>query len=396
MTSQCLSLSVEGTAQECAASLISQIKSRFGAVDPTLLFVFASTKQPLGALVGQITASFHKTCVLSASTAGEFTERGDHKGGVAAVAVHGDFKTFAGVGQGLSRDPEGALDFALDGLPLTVDGYPHCTGVLLVDPFAGHAEDVTLLLAMRLGDGARIAGGAAGDDLQLKATHVGLGELVAHDAVVVLLVYSKTPLGIGVRHGHKACSVALTVTDAEGSLVKQIDGKPAWPTWREWVRPFAREAGIDVDTVSGDGIGALLLRFEAALDVGEEIKIRAPLLLEGDSIRFAGEIPVGSKIRLTESTAARQIESAALAARQARSQVKNSRVSGAVVFDCICRNLILGDEFKTAVQQMSAELGGVPIAGFETYGEIALDAGDLSGFHNTTSVVLAFPEDDGG
>ena len=37
------------------------------------------------------------------------------------------------------------------------------------------------------------------------------------------------------------------------------------------------------------------------------------------------------------------------------------------------------------------ELGGVPIAGFETYGEIALDAGDLSGFHNTTTVVLAIP-----
>jgi methyl-accepting chemotaxis protein len=40
---------------------------------------------------------------------------------------------------------------------------------------------------------------------------------------------------------------------------------------------------------------------------------------------------------------------------------------------------------------MVDELGGVPIAGFETYGEIALDAGDMSGFHNTTSVVLAFP-----
>ena len=36
--------------------------------------------------------------------------------------------------------------------------------------------------------------------------------------------------------------------------------------------------------------------------------------------------------------------------------------------------------------------GGAPIAGFETYGEIALDVGDMSGFHNTTSVVLAFPK----
>ena len=66
--------------------------------------------------------------------------------------------------------------------------------------------------------------------------------------------------------------------------------------------------------------------------------------------------------------------------------------AGAIVFDCICRNLILGDRFGDAVRGISEELGGVPLAGFETYGEIALDAGDLSGFHNTTTVVLAFPQ----
>ena len=151
-----------------------------------------------------------------------------------------------------------------------------------------------------------------------------------------------------------------------------------------------------MDTVSGDGVGALLLRFEAALDVGDEIKVRAPLALVGDSILFAGEIPEGSSIRLTESTAERQVESAGMAAQQARSQVVDGRVAGAVVFDCICRNLILGDRFNAAIAKMSSELGGAPLAGFETYGEIALDEGDLSGFHNTTSVVLAFPEDDVG
>ena len=42
--------------------------------------------------------------------------------------------------------------------------------------------------------------------------------------------------------------------------------------------------------------------------------------------------------------------------------------------------------------EVFVELGGAALAGFETYGEIALDVGDMSGFHNTTSVVLAFPE----
>ncbi len=97
-------------------------------------------------------------------------------------------------------------------------------------------------------------------------------------------------------------------------------------------------------------------------------------------------------IRITESVAARQIESAREAARRARRQLGESRAAGAIVFDCICRNLILGDDFSRAVRGISEELGGARIAGFETYGEIALDVGDMSGFHNTTSVVLAFPE----
>lgn len=54
--------------------------------------------------------------------------------------------------------------------------------------------------------------------------------------------------------------------------------------------------------------------------------------------------------------------------------------------------MILKDDFKTAIAGIHTELGQVPLAGFETYGEIALDAGDLSGFHNTTTVVLAFPK----
>jgi methyl-accepting chemotaxis protein len=71
--------------------------------------------------------------------------------------------------------------------------------------------------------------------------------------------------------------------------------------------------------------------------------------------------------------------------------MNDGAIAGAIVFDCICRNLILGDEFHTAVKGISDELGGAPLAGYETYGEIALAAGDMSGFHNTTTVVLAFP-----
>jgi hypothetical protein len=37
------------------------------------------------------------------------------------------------------------------------------------------------------------------------------------------------------------------------------------------------------------------------------------------------------------------------------------------------------------------ELGEVPYAGFNTYGQIAQSAGQFSGFHNCTAVVCVLP-----
>ena len=67
------------------------------------------------------------------------------------------------------------------------------------------------------------------------------------------------------------------------------------------------------------------------------------------------------------------------------------RAAGAVVFDCVCRDMMLRGAFMSAVRGVSEELGDAPLAGCETFGEIARREGEATGFHNTTSVVLAFP-----
>lgn len=107
-------------------------------------------------------------------------------------------------------------------------------------------------------------------------------------------------------------------------------------------------------------------------------------------MNFACGVVQGAQLHLTQGLPEAQIASARRAAAIAKENL-GSDVAGALVFDCICRNLILGESFKDALDEISTGLGSAPIAGFETYGEIALAAGDLSGFHNTTSVVLAFP-----
>lgn len=375
-------------------ALVSALRDRLDGAEPALVLLFASPKHPLGEYTAAASRAFSGATVLGASSAGEFTQDREAKGTVAAVAIAGDFRCFAGLGEGLRAGPEAALDRAIAGLPLELAGFAHRTALLLLDPLAGNAEEVTLLAAERLGDGVRLAGGAAGDDLRMQRTEVALGPHAATDAVVVAALFSREPVGVGICHAHEPLSPPLRVTRADGGVVREVEGRPAWDVWVEQTRERAVAAGVgDPATLDDAARGAFLLRYEAGLAVGEqgEYKIRAPLSRNEDgSLNFACGVPEGAVFRITESVPERQVGAAREAARRAAASLAGP-AAGAVVFDCICRNLILGDSFARAVKGMSDELGGVPLAGFETYGEIALDVGDLSGFHNTTSVVLAFP-----
>lgn len=370
---------------DAAATLVRDLKQRLGGDAVRLAVAFASPAHPLGALMGEVARAFDAAVVIGASTAGEFTEHGDAKGAATVFALAGDYRVFGGMGTGLKRDPERAVATALEGLPRAVPEFPECTAILLVDPLAGNGEETALAAAALLGEGVRLAGGAAGDDLKMTATEVALGARAASDAVVIVLVFSKKPLGVGVCHGHSPLSKPLKITRAAGNVVSEIEGRPAWNVWLD--ATGRREPPKKEDE------GAYLLTYEAGLAAGDAYKIRAPLSRNDDgSISFACGIPEGAVIRITESEPARQIESAREAARRARAQLGVEHAAGALVFDCICRNLILKDDFARAVRGISEELGGAPLAGFETYGEIALDVGDMSGFHNTTTVVLAFPK----
>ena len=382
----------DGSAKDAASALERAVREGMRGEAPSLVLVFASTGQPLGEMVGSLTAAFPGAALLGASTAGEFTEARDAKRAASIFALSGDFRVFSGMSAGLREDPERAIARAIEGLPQELAGYPHRTAILLLDPLAGNGEEATLIAASLLGGGVRLAGGAAGDDLHMKATHVACGDRASSDAVAVGLIFSKAPIGVGVCHGHRPLSGPLRVTRAAGNVVHEIDGRPAWDVWMDETRERAASRGIDVGALRAEDEGGYLLRYEAGLASGTDYKIRAPLSRdEAGAIHFACGIPEGAVIRITESVPEDQIESAREAARRARQQLDGARVAGAVVFDCICRNLILGADFVRAVKGISDELDGAPIAGFETYGEIALDAGDMSGFHNTTSVVLAFP-----
>ncbi len=383
----------KGTARVATAAIVDELRAQLDGAPPALVVGFSSTQQPLAEVMPSLCAAFPDATVLGSSTSGEFTEGGDAKGSVAAFALAGRIRVHAGCSAGLRESPERAVEAALAGLPPRSDALPHRVGIILLDPLSGRGEEAALIAAELLSkDGpVPLAGGAAGDDLAMRATEVALGTRVCGDALVIATIDLATPVGLGVFHGHEPLSPPLRVTRATGNVVYEVDGRSAWSVWSEHTRAAARRRGVEPEQLRDDELGAFLLRYQAGLPTGGSHRMRAPLGRGADgSLTFATAIPEGARIRITESDSERQLASAARAAREARAKLGDRPIAGALVFDCICRNLIMGDGFAGAVSAISHELGDVPLCGFETYGEIALDEDDLSGFHNTTTVVLAF------
>jgi methyl-accepting chemotaxis protein len=376
------------------AALSDALAVKLAGRAPVLVMAFASVShaRPLDVVIDALRARFPGAVVVGASTSGELIESGDAERSVSAAAICGAFEAHAMLGRDLRADADGCIDGLLSALP-TVGKYPHRTAFMLLDPLSGVSEEATLAAAVRLGPEVQLAGGAAGDDLRMKQTYVACGGEVASDAAVIVMLFSAKPLGVGVVHGHSALpGPRITVTRAQGNVVYELDGRPAWEVWVERTTPVALIHGLDPRELVDADIGAYLLRYEAALETGTALKVRAPLSRGADgSLAFACGIPVGAEICITESSAARQVESARRSARDAKRKLAGAPPAGAIVFDCICRKVILGSSFGDAIRAISEELGGAPLAGFQTYGEVALECGDMSGFHNTTTVVVAFP-----
>jgi len=117
-----------GEVAQAAASLVRDVRTTLSGVKPALVAVFASTAQPLEALMRCVADEFPGATCLGASTAGEFTERGDAKGSAVLFALAGDYEVFGGIGTGLKADAEGAVGSALEGLPRELHGYPSLKG----------------------------------------------------------------------------------------------------------------------------------------------------------------------------------------------------------------------------------------------------------------------------
>jgi len=334
--------------------------------------------------------------LIGCAGTGPFTDVRSVESGVALAVVSSEAMTFqTGIGTGLSEGMHRALRDARKDLSDTDDTYPYRSALVLYDSLNSDGEELAHRVRRKLGARVPFAGGAASDTYRLESTPVFCGDRVENNAVVIATIDSEHQSFVFGNHGHEAISDPLEVTEANGRQLVELDGRPALEVWREAVQPYAREMfDIDLDAVTDDHQTMLRMMgvFEFGIDQGESYKMRACIESNPDAGTMSSlvNIPEGTHVQVMRGTVDSQIDSARTAAQTAN-EISDGQYSGAFIYDCACRHVILDDEFDTAVDAMRSELTK-PFVGFETYGEMNMNFGQTSGFHNSTTVINLFPK----
>jgi hypothetical protein len=256
---------------------------------------------------------------------------------------------------------------------------------VLTDALAGFADDLVDRLTLLTGGVYRFFGGGAGDDARFERTVVFCGTEVATDAAVALEILSNKPVGVGVRHGWTPGGERMRVTEAEGMQVRSLNAGPA----AEAFESHASATGQHFDQKEPI---PFFLHNILGVESADGYRLRVPLAVGGDgSVACAADVPAGGTACIMTTSAASAAEAAAGATRAALAQMQGHEPAVAIVFDCVATRLRLGKEFGAELAAIQKELGDVPLAGFNTYGQIAQAEGQFNGFHNCTAVVCTIP-----
>ena len=251
------------------------------------------------------------------------------------------------------------------------------TAFVFVDAHADEVEAFIEALFRTYSVELNFIGGGAGTLDKDQQPCLFTNDGVIEDAAVVATL--SEPMEIGVKHGWQKIDGPFRVTDADGSRLETLDGKPALDVYRAVIADHAGE------TVTAENFFQIAKSYPFGLSrmAAEEI-VRDPFAVADDgSISCFGEIPEGEFVTVLEGNSDSLVDAARTAYDHALSGKK--RPDGLCIFDCISRVLFLKDKFDRELAAVTA--GDLPTFGALTIGEIANDGAGHLDYYNKTAVV---------
>jgi small ligand-binding sensory domain FIST len=299
----------------------------------------------------------------------------------------------ASLGAGTVTAFHTAVDAAAGGV---LTGMPDLTGaeaaILLADPLSFPADGVLHALSQRL-PGVPVLGGLASARLGDGEPALFLDGGLAPGGAVGLR-FDGVDLVACVSQGATPVGPEVTITAAEGNVILELAGRPAY----EKLRDLALELPDDEQALLEGSTGTL---------IGIVVEPNKPDYLQGDFLvrpligadPRTGAVAVGAMVRPGQVIRlhARDAGSAdrdLRAALDTRTRDLASAPAGALVFACNGRGEALFGEPDHDAGTVDRALGGAPSAGFFAAGEIG-PVGHDSFLHGFTATVALFGHSSG-
>jgi hypothetical protein len=234
---------------------------------------------------------------------------------------------------------------------------------------------------------ARIVGGLAGDGGEFVSTIVGLDGAVGEGYLVAVGFYgSSLKAGSGSLGGWDEFGPERTITKSDKNVLYEIDGKNALSLYKTYLGPYEKE-------LPGS---AFLFPLAITVEGAKEKLVRTIISIDekNQSMTFAGNMPVGSKLRLMKANFDRLIEASSEAARDSFTTLKNSTPELAILISCVGRKIILKERVYEEIEAAKNVFGSATyLTGFYSYGELSpLNNTAMCELHNQTMTITTLTE----
>lgn len=231
-----------------------------------------------------------------------------------------------------------------------------------------------------------VTGGLAGDDANFKSTLVGLNRQPSSGEIIAIGFYGyNIDITHGSQGGWEVFGLEKEVTKSKDNVLYEIDHKSALELYKKYLGSEA------------ENLPASALLFPLSVIIPGAIKPVVRTILSIDeaqnSMTFAGDVPVGSKVRFMKSSIEKITDAAATAAKDSLANL-NHQPNFSLLISCVGRKLVLGHQTNEELIAVKNTLGNETlIAGFYSYGEISpFNDGSECQLHNQTMSITSFYE----
>ncbi|MVM38273.1 histidine kinase [Spirosoma sp. HMF3257] len=334
-------------------------------------------------IYGIVEAKFPQAAIALCSTAGEIYHDIVQDNTLIAVAIQFSDTRVETASVNI-RDFNSSFDAAEQLIRQLV---PEDLAYMLVLSDGGLVNGSELVKGLHAGAGkVLVTGGLAGDAAKFKSTLVGLNQKPTEGTIVVIGFYGKKLL---VAHGSKGgwdrFGLEKEVTRSVGNVLYEIDNENALALYKKYL-------GTDAENLPGS---AFFFPLSVTIPGAEKPVVRTILSIDeaNNHMKFAGDVPVGSKVRFMKANFDRLTAAAATAAQHA-SLPNELKPDLALLISCVGRKLVYGPRIDEEVELVSETLGKqVPLVGFYANAEISpFNNGGPCQLHNQTMTITSFYE----